>query len=403
MRSPASRILLGMVVGGVVGAFVAPHAPWVADVVGRLLGAGFVKLLLLWVLPLAASALVLGVAEVQVGALAGTLRRLAVWTVVLTTSAVALGIIAVRTFTPGAGVTRAALPAGDAVRPPAAGAVDTILGLVPDNLVGAAARGELLGVLLAAVLLGLAMRGLADHPDVATLRGAIAGVYALCVRVLEGVMRLAPVGVAGLACTLVARAGLSGLLPLARFVGVTVGALAVQAFVVYPIVLVLAARRDPRAFFAAVRPAMAMAFATSSSAATLPTALDVAERGLGLPPERARFVLTVGATGNQNGTALFEGVAVLFLAQLYGVELDVARQAAVVAFAVLAGIGTAGVPGGSLPVIAAMCAGVGVPPEGVGVLVGVDRFLDMCRTTLNVTGDLVVAAVVTADDPQPAA
>jgi DAACS family dicarboxylate/amino acid:cation (Na+ or H+) symporter len=402
MRSSASRILLGMLLGGLLGGFVAPHAPWVSDVVGRLVGAGFVKLLLLWVLPLAASALVLGVAELRVGALSGTLRRLAAWTLILTGCAVAIGIAAVRVFAPGAGVDRAALPAGDAVRPPSVGVVDTLLGLVPDNLVAAAARGELLGVLLAAVLLGLALRSRAEDPDVAVLRSAVAGLYQLCVRVLEGVMRLAPVGVAGLACTLVARAGLSGLVPLARFVAVTVSALAVQALVVYPLVLVFAARRDPRAFFAAVRPAMTMAFATSSSAATLPTALEVAERGLGLPSERARFVLTVGATGNQNGTALFEGVAVLFLAQLYGVELDAARQAAVVLFAVLAGVGTAGVPGGSLPVIAAMCAGVGVPPEGVGVLVGVDRFLDMCRTTLNVTGDLVVAAVVTADDPPSA-
>jgi DAACS family dicarboxylate/amino acid:cation (Na+ or H+) symporter len=142
-----------------------------------------------------------------------------------------------------------------------------------------------------------------------------------------------------------------------------------------------------------------MAFSTASSAATLPTTLMVGEERLGLPRERTRFVLTVGASANQNGTALFEGVAVLFLAQLYGIELSLWQQLYVVVIAILAGVGTAGVPGASLPVIVAVGSSVGVPVEAVGVLVGIDRFLDMCRTTLNVAGDLVIAAVVS---PRPA-
>ena len=137
-----------------------------------------------------------------------------------------------------------------------------------------------------------------------------------------------------------------------------------------------------------------MAFSTASSNATLPTALRVAETKLNLPPRVARFVLTIGATANQNGTAIFEGVTVLFLAQFFGVELSLAQQALVLLVCILGGIGTAGVPAGSLPVVALILGMIGVPPEGIGLVLGVDRFLDMCRTTLNVTGDLTAATVI---------
>jgi DAACS family dicarboxylate/amino acid:cation (Na+ or H+) symporter len=183
---------------------------------------------------------------------------------------------------------------------------------------------------------------------------------------------------------------------LSAFVGVVLLALAIQMFVVFPLLLKLLARKSPLAFFRETREASVMAFSTASSNATLPTSLRVAETGLGLPNQISRFVLTIGATANQNGTAMFEGVTVLFLAQFFGVDLSLADQAFVMLICILAGIGTAGVPGGSLPVIALILAGVGVPPEGIGLILGVDRFLDMCRTTLNVVGDLVAAQVITA-------
>jgi DAACS family dicarboxylate/amino acid:cation (Na+ or H+) symporter len=136
------------------------------------------------------------------------------------------------------------------------------------------------------------------------------------------------------------------------------------------------------------------AFATSSSSVTLPTALRVTEQKLGVKREVSSFVLTVGSTANQNGTALFEGLTVLFLAQVFGVQLGITQQVTVVLMSVLAGIGTAGVPGGSLPLVALVLQSVGVPGEGIGIIIGVDRILDMCRTTLNVVGDLTAATFV---------
>jgi DAACS family dicarboxylate/amino acid:cation (Na+ or H+) symporter len=173
-------------------------------------------------------------------------------------------------------------------------------------------------------------------------------------------------------------------------------------FGVFPALLKFVARKSPFAFFSQTREASVMAFSTASSNATLPTSLRVADSGLKLPPRIARFVLTIGATANQNGTAMFEGVTVLFLAQFFGVDLGLDDQLFVMLVCILAGIGTAGVPGGSLPVIALILAGVGVPPEGIGLILGVDRFLDMCRTTLNVIGDLVAAQVISVLSGEPA-
>jgi Na+/H+-dicarboxylate symporter len=183
----------------------------------------------------------------------------------------------------------------------------------------------------------------------------------------------------------------------AYFVGVVVLGLLIQQFVVYGIALKVIGKTNPITFFKACQEAYVYAFSTASSNATLPIALETAEKKLKLPPQISRFVLTCGASANQNGTALFEGLVVLFLAQVYGLNLSIEQQFVVVLMSVLAGIGTAGVPGGSLPLIAILCVNVGVPVEGMGLILGVDRFLDMCRTTLNVSGDLVIAQLVSAN------
>jgi DAACS family dicarboxylate/amino acid:cation (Na+ or H+) symporter len=213
-------------------------------------------------------------------------------------------------------------------------------------------------------------------------------------RLIDMVISLAPIGVAALMFSLTADVGPEVLRNLRDYVGVVLLGLALHQFVVYSLAVRLLGGMSPRFFFRGIREAMITAFATASSNATLPTALKVADTELKLPTHVSRFVLTIGSTANQNGTALFEGVTVLFLAQFFGVDLSVGQQIIVCGVCVLGGIGTAGVPAGSLPVIAMILGMVGVPPAGVGLILGVDRFLDMCRTTLNVSGDLAAAVVV---------
>jgi DAACS family dicarboxylate/amino acid:cation (Na+ or H+) symporter len=212
------------------------------------------------------------------------------------------------------------------------------------------------------------------------------------------ILWLAPVGVGALLFTAMATLGWSILGAIAAYAGVVLGALALHGIGVYAICLALLARRSPVKFFAGAWPALATAFSTSSSSATLPTTLRVADENLGISKQVSRFVLTAGASMNQNGTALFEGVTVLFLAQLFGVDLTLSEQAVIMVICILGGVGTAGVPAGSLPVIAMIMAMFDIPPEGLALILGIDRILDMCRTTLNVGGDLVIAAIVDRGD-----
>jgi DAACS family dicarboxylate/amino acid:cation (Na+ or H+) symporter len=231
------------------------------------------------------------------------------------------------------------------------------------------------------------------------LKHVIQGLFDVSMKLIELVLKLAPLGVGMLLFTLTARMGLSVLLQLSAYVGVVLLGLGLHLFGVYSLSVKFFGGRAPVQFFRDIRLALLTAFSTASSNATLPTALRIADENLKLPPHVSRFVLTAGATMNQNGTALFEGVTVLFLAQAYGVHLDLGQQLFVMVICILAGIGTAGVPAGSLPVIAMILGTLGVPPEGIGLIVGVDRLLDMCRTTVNVAGDLAAAVFVAKNEP----
>jgi DAACS family dicarboxylate/amino acid:cation (Na+ or H+) symporter len=370
-------------------------------------GAVFLRLLFMLVLPLVVSALALAIAELRdVGRLGRIGARTLACTVAVSAVAVGIGTGLVNVVRPGEGLSpdaRAALLARGAARavdvaPAGATGVGFLVGLVPQNVVRAMADGDMLAVLVFALLLGVGL-ALTPTPAARSLERGLQGLYDVTMRLLDLVIRMAPVAVACLLFTVTARLGFDVVRQLGWFVATVVGALALHQFGVYALAVRWFGGLAPRAFYRAIRPAMVTAFSTSSSNATLPTALQVADEGLRLPPHVSRFVLTLGSTANQNGTALFEGVTVLFLAQLYGVDLALGQQLLVMGIAVLGGIGTAGVPGGSLPVVAMILGMVGVPPDGIGIVLGVDRLLDMCRTTVNVTGDLVVATVVARGEP----
>ena len=397
-------LLLGLAAhyaAGADAAWVEGLTKWVTQPVGTL----FLRLIFMLVIPLLFSALVVGVAEMgDIRSLGRIGWKTLAYTIIVSGIAVLIGLVLVNWLQPGAGVDASvanellassadraqAIVAGNANQPRG---LDMILTIVPANIVGAAANNAILGVMFFALMLGIGLV-LTDSPSSRTLLRGIEGLFEVSMVLIGLVIRLAPYAVFCFMFNLAALFGWDLLARLGAYVGVVLLALSIHMFVVYSLALRLVAQRSPLAFFKGVQEAMVMAFSTASSNATLPTALHVAKTELKLPNKVSRFVLTVGATANQNGTALFEGVTVLFLAQFFGVDLSLGQQAMVMFVCILGGIGTAGVPAGSLPVVALICGMVGVPPEGIGLILGVDRLLDMCRTTLNVTGDLVAATVV---------
>ncbi len=405
-------LLLGLVAhyaGGADAAWVQWLTEWVTQPVGTL----FLRLIFMLVLPLLFSALVVGVAEMgDIHALGRIGWKTLGLTVLVSGIAVVLGLVLVNWLQPGAGVDpgvaeqllsegaeRAqAIVSGSRDAPQG---LNLLLSIVPDNVVGAAASNGILAVMFFALMVGVGLV-LTDSPATRTLLRGIEGLFEVSMVLIGLVIKLAPYAVFCFMFNLAALFGWELLARLGAYVGVVLLALAIHMFVVYSVFLRVLAGKSPLHFFRGIQEAMVMAFSTASSNATLPTALHVAEAELRLPSKVSRFVLTVGATANQNGTALFEGVTVLFLAQFFGIELSLVQQATVMFVCILGGIGTAGVPAGSLPVVALICGMVGVPPEGIGLILGVDRLLDMCRTTINVTGDLMIATVVSrgeTDDP----
>jgi DAACS family dicarboxylate/amino acid:cation (Na+ or H+) symporter len=271
--------------------------------------------------------------------------------------------------------------------------MNLLLSVIPDNPVKAATDMDMLAVMFFAFMIGIGLT-LSRTDASRKFEETLQGLYDVTMRLIGLVISFAPIGVAALMFTITAQLGYEVLLQLARYVGVVVLAMVIHQFGVYSLSVRFLGKMSPRKFFKEIEEAMLTAFSTASSNATLPTALRVAQENLKLPSSVSRFVLTIGSTANQNGTALFEGMTVLFLAQFYGIPLSVPQQILVVLICILGGIGTAGIPAASLPVIAMILGMVHVPVEGLGLILGVDRFLDMCRTTLNVTGDLAAAVAV---------
>lgn len=402
-------LLVALVLGIAVGGFLHPYqkVEWVNALIVNwvgMIGQIFLRLIFMIVVPLVVSALLLGTYELASSRGMGrVLGKTLGCTVLASSAAVLIGVALVNFFEPGVGAKVAPVAAAESEKIRAAAAAakpahQALLDLIPRNPLDSAVRaldGEIISLMFACLIIGAAMAMPGVREKVKdTLVPLLEQIFAVCLKVVGFAMALAPFGVFSLVLVAAFKNGLGVFATLLGYVGVVVLALAIQQFVVYPIMLRFMAGRSPVRFFAGAREVMLYAFSTSSSNATLPKSLETAETTLKIPPKIARSVLTVGATANQNGTALFEGITVLFLAQVYGVELTMGQQVTVVLMSILAGIGTAGVPGGSLPLIVILMQQVGVPAEGIGLILGVDRFLDMCRTVVNVTGDLVIAAVV---------
>lgn len=398
---------VGLLAGLLVSQTVGPEVGWIKWLIAHItqpISQLFLRALFMLVLPLLFSALVIGVSEMSDMRVLGRVGwRTAMFTVAGALVAVSIAVVLVNVVRPGEGVDRdvaqrlLASAAGNARaivgESAAAGIGSNLVELVPNNIFRAAADNQLLPVMLFAFLFGVGLV-LTPNPATLALRNTLEGVFNVSMTLIGLLIRIAPFAIACLVFDLAARFGWDLLARLGAYVGVVLLALLIQVGVVYALTLRFLAGVSPVYFLKQSQEAILTGFSTASSNATLPTTLLVAEKRLRIPKHVARFVLTVGAATNHHGTALFEGVTVLFLAQFFGVSLTVTQQIAAMALCVLASMGTAAVPAGSLPVVAAMLGLFGIPPEGIGLILGVDRFLDMCRTAVNVTGDLTAAVVV---------
>lgn len=415
-----TRIFIGMLVG-VLGGILVQALQLPEDTVNLLvqwvkpIGDIFLRMLFMLVLPLIMSALILGVAELgDVGRIGRLGLKTLIYTLFASGISVVVGISVYNIFQPGKGLSAADRQFLVQRFSDQAGTVqqnlqtaqqktpgDILVSLFSRNPVEDMARafdptytgGGLLAVMVFALILGLAL-SVSDPVKAEPVKKFLEGVYELVMQAIGFGMKLAPFGVAALLFVLVSTLGVSILKLVINYVLVVLLALSIQQFLVYGLILKFLAKRSPIDFFRRIGTVMLTAFSTSSSNATLPTAIRVSIDRLGLPKEVAQFVLTIGCTANQNGTALFEGITVLFLAQCFGVDLSFSQQVVVIFLSILAGVGTAGVPGGSLPLIMGVLVSLGVPGESIAIIYGVDRILDMSRTVLNVTGDIVAATVI---------
>jgi DAACS family dicarboxylate/amino acid:cation (Na+ or H+) symporter len=424
-----TRILIGLAVGVIAGLAVNkvfggdhPRVVWIVDNFTQPIGQLFLRLLLMIVVPLVFSSLVVGVAGI------GDIRKLGRvglksfgYCLVISAVSVVIGLTLANTIKPGKRIdptTSAALQQryateatktveaakkSGAVPSPLMQVVDTLvpsnplasIAGVPSNPSTATSAGtpNMLHLMFFALIIGIAITLIPVRVTAPLLRG-LEALYEITAKIIEMIMKVAPYAVACLLFNNTARFGLDLLQALGWFVVTVLLGLSIHMFGVYSLSVYFLSRLSPIDFFRRIKTVILTAFSTSSSNATLPTALKISEENLGVPQEINSFVLTVGATANQNGTALYEGVTVLFLAQLAGVDLSLGQQLMVVYLAILGGIGTAGVPSGSIPFIIGVLVTIGVNPALIAIILGVDRILDMCRTTLNVVGDITAATYV---------
>lgn len=402
------RILIALVAAAIVGVLVgktgAVFGVKLVDVFG-FVGQLFVRALKMLVIPLVFASIVSGVA-----AMGGTkdLGRLGAKTggyyLLTTIAAVLVGVVLVRVVSPGIvggvpakdliGLSEETTKVTQTVSGRGAGEIlQVFLKMIPENPVRSAVEGDMLGLITFGLLFGACITRLPPHA--ATAVGAFwQATHDAMIVMTDWIMALAPIGIFALVAKVVATTGFAAIRPLAAFFFTVLGGLALHAFVTLPILLRFVARVSPYRHFRAMAPALLMAFSSASSAATLPLSMDCLERRAGVSKRITSFVIPLGATVNMDGTALYECVAAIFIAQAYGVHLSFAQQFTVVAIAVISSIGVAAIPAASLVAITLILTTIGLPGEAIGLILAVDRVLDMGRTTVNVLSDSVGAVVI---------
>jgi proton glutamate symport protein len=406
--APVIPILIAMVAGALTGWLLGADAA-IGSVkllpVFDLVGALFINLLKMLIVPLILSSVITGVAALGTGPDLGRLGGKTLSFYVITTLiAVLIALALVNLVEPGvrdgepvrhllaltadaAQVTQGVMSRADT------SALDSIRAVVPDNIVQAAANTKMLGLVLFSVLFGFFLARI-PHQHQVTVYGFWQGIFLIMMRMTGFVMQIAPIGVFALIAKVVAISGFEGAGPLLLFAGCVVAGLAIYGFVALPILLATVARVNPWRIYPAMAPALLTAFSTASSSATLPLSLECLEQRAKVSPRIAGFVMPLGASMNHAGSALYECAAAMFIAQAYGLHLSFATQFTVVILALITSMGMAGIPAASLVGIAVILAAVGLPAEAIGVLLVFDRILDMCRTAINVLADAACTVIV---------
>lgn len=416
-----TKIFIGLFVGLILGIsanFFFSGNDWIKWFTGNIAqpaGQIFLRMVFMIIVPLIFTAIALGVADFRdvkkIGRIGG---RVLLFTIIITAISVIIGIVLVDIFRPGVGITeenRTQLMQSISNNKTVGGIITSahesksfiqiIIDLIPRNpfqeivfyLDPNYRGGGLLALMFFALIFGLAM-ALTEYEKVEPLIKTLQGVYEVVMKMIDFAMKLAPYGVAALIFSTASQLGFKIIIILMNYVLIVLAALTIHFLFTYGVIIKYIIKKNPIEFFKNISEVIITAFSTSSSNATLPTSIRVTSEKLKVDKDITNFVLTVGSTANQNGTALYEGITVLFLAQFFGIDLSITQQLTVVFLAILAGVGTAGVPGGSLPLVVMVLQTIGVPAEGIGIILGVDRILDMSRTVVNVTGDIVLASWV---------
>ncbi len=395
-----TKIFIGLIGGLLVGVILnlfVPHSSFrdavLVDGIFYVVGNGFIRLMKMLVVPLVFCSLVCGSSAIgdtkSLGKVGG---KTIVFYLLTTALAVTVAISVATVVKPGVGLDMSSIETGETTVAENVSVVDTILNIIPENPIGALADGTMLQIILFALLIGVLLAKMGERTEL------IANLFNQCnelmMEMTNLVMSLAPVGVFCMIAKTFANLGFDAFVPLLKYMGSVLLGLLIQCLVVYMILLVIFTRLNPVKFIKKFFPVMAFAFSTSTSNATIPMNIDTLEERIGVSRKISSFTIPLGATINMDGTSIMQGVAVVFAAQAYGMQLGPKGYLTVIATATLASIGTAGIPSVGLVTLSMVFTAVGLPVEAIMLIMGVDRILDMIRTAVNITGDAVCTTIV---------
>ena len=357
------------------------------------LGNGFIRLMQMLVVPLVFCSLVCGAMAIGDTKTLGTVGiKTIIFYLITTALAVSLALSVASLINPGKGMNVTISDHSSELETTAVNFADTLLNIIPKNIFNSLANGDMLPVIVFALFLGILLATMGNR--VSTVANFFSQFNDIMMEMTTAVMKIAPVGVFCLIAKTFAGIGFDAFVPMLKYMGSVILALTLQCFVVYQLLLFLFTRLNPIKFIRKFFPVMMFAFSTSTSNATIPMSIDTLHKKMGVSKQISSFTIPLGATINMDGTSIMQGVAVIFIAQAYGIPLTPSAIATVVATATVASIGTAGVPSVGLVTLSMVLTSVGLPTEGIALIMGIDRILDMLRTAVNITGDAVCTTIV---------